>query len=329
MNDAQVEAQREALLPRRLVMLARLLCAAYLVTNALLVLVRLTGLDAGSPLAVPIATLPCFAIVTAVLLPLLMAARARQLVVVATVLVGAQAILLGPRFIPREASVPEGGTKLRVLTCNTGRGQVDPAALVNLVRTQKVDVLALQELTGAGISALDAAGLNTLMPHRELHPESDSSLYSRLPLSNGHLIERPTTWQQTAADLTVGSRTVHIVVVHTSDPVDNVRWWNRDMLELRGLAREGGRDTLMLGDFNATLDHSPLRALLDGGGLSDVHLELGRGWAPTWPVHEQLPPFVQLDHVLHGRGIVGVGAWEHTVPGTDHRAVLAELVLMG
>jgi len=329
MDDAQVEEQRLALLPRRVVVPARLCCAAYLVCDALLVLVRLAGLDAGSLLAVPIALLPCFAAVTALLLPALMAARARQLAIVATVLVGAQAILLGPRFVPREASVPEGGTRLRVLTCNTHHGQVDPASLVALARSRKVDVLALQELTGAGISALDAAGLNTLMPHRELHPESDSSLYSRLPLSGGHLVERSTTWQQTAADLTVGGRTVHVVVVHTFDPVDNVHWWNRDMLELRGIARESGQDTVMLGDFNATLDHSPLRALLDGGGLSDVHTELGRGWAPTWPVDHRLPPFVQLDHVLHGKGLAGTGAWEHTLPGTDHRAVLADLVVMG
>ncbi|MEU0188040.1 endonuclease/exonuclease/phosphatase family protein [Streptomyces sp. NPDC006207] len=88
------------------------------------------------------------------------------------------------------------------------------------------------------------------------------------------------------------------------------------------------RTAYFLGDFNASLDHSPMRKLL-AAGLTDTQAELGQGLARTWPVGRALvPPLIQLDHVLHGSGLVGVSAGERTVPGTDHRAVVAELALL-
>jgi endonuclease/exonuclease/phosphatase (EEP) superfamily protein YafD len=84
---------------------------------------------------------------------------------------------------------------------------------------------------------------------------------------------------------------------------------------------------VLLGDFNATVDQAPLRALL-AAGLTDAHEELGRGWAATWPTNHRLPPLLQLDHVLHSSGLVAVAASEYTLLGTDHRAVVAELALL-
>ena len=88
---------------------------------------------------------------------------------------------------------------------------------------------------------------------------------------------------------------------------------------------------MLLGDFNATLDHGPLRRLLRTG-YRDAAAVRGRGLAPTWPFRRQpllLPvvPWVTLDHVLADRriGIGDVGT--RVVPGSDHRAVFAELLL--
>ncbi|GAA3014092.1 hypothetical protein GCM10020229_26670 [Kitasatospora albolonga] len=89
---------------------------------------------------------------------------------------------------------------------------------------------------------------------------------------------------------------------------------------------------MMLGDFNATLDHAPMRELL-GVGLADTHEQLGKGLVPTWPedYHDLpgLPPVIQIDHVLHGEALRPVAVSEHTLKGTDHRAVVAELALTG
>ncbi|MEV0460229.1 endonuclease/exonuclease/phosphatase family protein [Catellatospora methionotrophica] len=304
---------------------------AVLAVPSALLLVRLTGLDAGTPLAVPIVLLPYSAVLSVLLLAAVLAVaalRTRWAVAVCAVLAVAHLVLLTPRFTPDGSQVPAQAAQLRVATVNADVGAADPAALVRLVRAERLDVLAVQQLPPAGVAALTAAGLDTLLPYHELRPEWDASIYSRFPLNRGGALAADTAWPQTTAELTVGTRTVRLVAVHTYYPVGDPQRWTRDMAALASAARDSGPDTVFLGDFNATLDHAPMRDLL-AAGLTDTHDELGRGWARTWPVGMNLlPPLVQLDHVLHGPGLAGVSAGERTVPGTDHRAVVAVLALL-
>jgi endonuclease/exonuclease/phosphatase (EEP) superfamily protein YafD len=83
----------------------------------------------------------------------------------------------------------------------------------------------------------------------------------------------------------------------------------------------------MAGDYNATYGHAPFRRLL-AVGLRDAHIEAGRGLATTWPVNNLLlPPLFRLDHVLVSREFEVLAAREGRGPGTDHRPVVADLVL--
>lgn len=313
-------------LRRRPLAILRLACAIGLALMALLALVRLTGLDSGTMLALPIAVLPQAALGTVVLALLLLMLNRRRLALIALALLIAQVAWLAPRFVPDNPGDAPGPQRLRVGTCNSHAGGVDPKALVELARAQRLDVLAVEELTAEGVRALDEAGMGELMPYRELHPEVDSSIYSRLPLAQAGLLNRGTTWPQVTAEVSVGARTVRLVAVHTYFPPGGTGRWANDLAALTTEARDAGKDVVMLGDFNATLDHKPMRALL-AAGLIDTHAELGRGWAPTWPVGGIVPPLAQLDHVLHGTGLAAVQVGEHTLPGTDHRAVVAELAL--
>ncbi|WP_443706208.1 endonuclease/exonuclease/phosphatase family protein [Qaidamihabitans albus] len=302
-----------------------IVCGLALAGVAALGMVRLAGLDAGTFLAVPVAGLPFAAVGTVVLLCVSLGLRSRALALAAAVLLVAQFAWLVPRFVPDATDVPADAPRLRVGTSNAFVGRVDARALVEFARSQRLDVLAVQELTHGGVRALDEAGMAELMPYRELHPEVDSSIYARRPLSGGGLLDRPTTWPQAVAEIAVGGRAVRVVAVHTYYPAGDPDRWERDLAALRA---EAGRDVILLGDFNATLDHAPLRDLLDAG-LTDSHAELGRGWAPTWPAGRDIvPPLIQLDHVLHGAGLAAVSASEHALPGTDHHAVVAELALL-
>ncbi|MFD5627587.1 endonuclease/exonuclease/phosphatase family protein [Streptomyces sp. NPDC127072] len=306
-------------------------CGVALAPSAVLLVVRLTGLDAGTPFAVPMVLFPYSAVVSVLVLGVVAAVpalRSRWTVPVVAALAVVQVGLLVPRFVPENRDVPPGSPQLRVATLNTDVGGADPRAVLELVRTERIDVLALEQLPPGGVAALDKAGLGALMPYRELHPEYDSSIYSRRPLSHGGTTDSDTAWPQTTAEITLGGRTVELVAVHTYYPLGDADRWTRDMTSLASLARRGGPDTVFLGDFNASLDHAPMRRLLSAG-LTDIHAELGRGWVRTWPVgHALVPPMVQLDHVLHGSGLAGVSVSERTVPGTDHRAVVAELALL-
>ncbi|WP_282106561.1 MULTISPECIES: endonuclease/exonuclease/phosphatase family protein [unclassified Crossiella] len=286
----------------------------------LLVVVRVTGLDDGNVLALPMAGLPLVAVGTVVVAVVLGVLRLRA-AWLAAVLALMQVVVIVPRFVATGGEA--GPVRLRVGTVNSLVGQVDARALVELVRTQRLDVLAVQELPAAGVRALAAAGIDSVLPHQELRPEADTSLYSRLPLSGGGLLAAPTEWPQTVARAEVGGRSIQFVGVHTFWPVGDPVRWARDLDSLRSVA---GRDVVMLGDFNATLDHASFRGLLSAG-MVDTHAELGRGWAPTWPADGWVPPVVELDHVLHGAGLTGVSVAEHSLGGTDHRMVVAELAL--
>jgi endonuclease/exonuclease/phosphatase (EEP) superfamily protein YafD len=82
----------------------------------------------------------------------------------------------------------------------------------------------------------------------------------------------------------------------------------------------------MAGDFNATLDHELMRRVIDTG-YEDAAAVVGAGLHTTWPAGRSFPPAVAIDHVLADKR-VGVRAVSvHPVPGTDHRALFAELVL--
>ena len=88
---------------------------------------------------------------------------------------------------------------------------------------------------------------------------------------------------------------------------------------------EGPRG-LLIGDFNATLDHDALRDLLDEG-YRDAGEVVGEGLTPTWKAGSVIPPPVTIDHVLVDERM-GISEYEvHDLPGSDHEALSATLFL--
>lgn len=88
-----------------------------------------------------------------------------------------------PLFLADRA--PSTGPSIVMLTANLRLGQADPVALVNLVRTHHVDVLATQELTPAERTALGRAGLDETLPYSVVDARDGADgvgLWSSLPL---------------------------------------------------------------------------------------------------------------------------------------------------
>lgn len=299
--------------------------------------VRWSGLDAVTPLAQLVSYTPYAA--AAAVLPVLLAGVLRRwcaLAVGLAVLV-ALAVAVLPRAMPadRGRGVPDGAA-LRVLTVNLLYGEASAVAVVDLVRREHVDVLTTQELTSEGIAELDAAGLVTLLPHRvlRLRPEGGGSgVYARLQLADRGGLGRATTFEMAVAGLTYANRQIEVVAVHPMSPLPGgaVASWRRDLGLLPG-PDPGDGLRLLVGDFNATLDHGALRRLLRRGYL-DAADEVGAGLTPTWPSGRATalaafdPPPVTIDHVLVERGVAVAAVRVHDVPGSDHRAVLADLRL--
>lgn len=291
-------------------------------------LVRTLGLDGGYPLVPMIAFTP-YAAATAVL-PLAVALLAREWVVAAVAAVALAALLVAvaPRALG-EGQPAADGQRLVVMTANLRFGEADAAGVLALAREHAVDVLSLQELTRGAVQRLDAAGARELLPGRALAPRrraAGTGLMARRPL---RLLVEPIAAgrAQLRAGLALpGGEEVRVVAVHPFPPVSRTseRAW-RDVLRALPDARDGARRHVLLGDFNATLDHSELRRVLDRGYV-DAADATGQGLRPTWPVGQTYPPLT-LDHVLVERSVVVGSVSVHRLAGSDHRAVIAELVL--
>ena len=83
---------------------------------------------------------------------------------------------------------------------------------------------------------------------------------------------------------------------------------------------------VLAGDFNATLDHAALRAVVRRG-YADAAWRAGRALAWTWRPLRLPFPRLGLDHVLVDPRIAVRAVELVRVRGSDHRAVVADLVL--
>jgi endonuclease/exonuclease/phosphatase family metal-dependent hydrolase len=216
-----------------------------------------------------------------------------------------------------------------VLSVNMHFGAGSPEALAALVRRSSADVLSVQELTPGLARRLEAAGLGELMPDQILQPGGPAGgigLYSRLPLTTVPATGRRMNPLVLAGLAVEGAPAVEVAAVHPPPPVRRSMPAWRDDLRALPPALPDGPLRILAGDFNATLDHVELRRVINTG-YEDAAAQAGAGLQGTWPEGRRFPPPVAIDHVLVDARC-GVRAFSvHTVPGTDHRAVLAELVL--
>lgn len=229
------------------------------------------------------------------------------------------------------------GPVLRVLTVNLLVGDADPDAVVELARRTRADLVSAQELTPAAVAALKAAGLDALLPYRVLESRpgpAGTGLYARYPLRSRGVVRGrgPGGFAMSRAELVPPARsvpaaqaTVEVVAVHPRPPFTPARaqQWERD---LRALPLPAARPVrILVGDFNATLDHARMRALLDSG-YRDAAAAAGQGLVPTFGGSLTRPP-ITIDHVLVDSRVAVRAVTVLPLPGSDHRAVAATVRL--
>jgi len=314
---------------------ARTLVAAALAAPVVgYALLRGLALDRVSPLVAAVAFTPYALALGPVAVLGALVLRRRAVAVVAFVASVVLAVCVAPRALDGPAPPPiVDGIPYTVVSANLLFGRADPAAVVSLVRRSRADAVALVELTPAALARLDRAGLAELLPHRVTllgrpYGNNGSALLSRRPIVPVRGASRPGGNAQPAAvvELPGGRGRVRLQAVHPVPPIlpGDVRSWERD---LRVLPSAGSDPALsvLLGDFNATLDHRELQALL-ARGYVDAADAVGAGLRPTWPVMRRRPP-ITIDHVLVDRRAAVRSYSVHRLPGTDHRALVVRLVL--
>jgi endonuclease/exonuclease/phosphatase (EEP) superfamily protein YafD len=288
-------------------------------------LARVTGLERGS-IASQLMTATPYAAAGS-MVPLLIAAVGRKRAATAVALLTTAAF--GFSVLPRALGTADAtaGRPFKVLTINMFFGRADPQAIMDLVRRFNPDVLNTQELTPSGAEGLEAAGLAGVMPYQVLETDwsaSGSGLWSKHPLKPIYNVIPPLGHNMPAAMISLpGGKPVEFVDVHTYPPLGpQVTDWAKALDAFP--AASGDTVRILAGDFNASLDHAPMRRLL-GRGYKDAADQVGAGLIPTWPANKRVPPIITIDHVLVDERVGVKEVSVHTVPDTDHRAVFVEL----
>jgi endonuclease/exonuclease/phosphatase family metal-dependent hydrolase len=300
--------------------------------GAVWTVIRMVGLRGGWPFIPLLAFTPY--VVPATLVPVAAALVMRQWWVAGVA--AAITLVLASLVVPRGFGSPDpanaaSGPALRVLTLNMKVGGADPDEIVKLVRDNKVGLLALQEFTPRGRQQLESRGLLDLLPNSSTHAllePGGSALYSRYPLTDTGYRPLPGDFGQAYATVNVAEAPPLLVEsVHPCAPVQSssLPCW-RQGLAMEPRADPAGPVRLLLGDFNSTLDHAPLQALLRSG-YRDAAATLGDGFAGTWPYDGTRLPKVTIDHVLADPRIAIRALSAHQVRDTDHRGLYAELRL--
>jgi endonuclease/exonuclease/phosphatase (EEP) superfamily protein YafD len=236
--------------------------------------------------------------------------------------------LLVPSYAGSHAS---GKPDLVVMTSNLRLGQADMGTVGRVALAQRVDVLVLEEVTAGEAASMQ--GLHGRFRYSAGLPATGAfgtMVFSRYPLS---AVERlpvsKGTWQMRVA----APKPFWLVAVHTAQPLTSAPTWRADHAALDAAVHDLRAPVVLAGDFNATLDHRPMRRLLDQG-FSDAARQANSGWQPTWPgagdADGALPfglRLMTLDHVMTTSQFSAISTTTYSIPRSDHRALVARLAV--
>lgn len=266
--------------------------------------------------------------VTPLALVILLWSRRWVLSALAAGLTAATVAVQAPLYVAAKVDGPS--VAVRVMTVNMLYGRADAVA-ITAIANDRADVLLVQELTPDATRRLKTAGIEEKFSHHRLEPRkmaAGAGVYSRFPMPATALVGGLERVMVTARLRVKGVKTDPTVAsVHLASPwPQEIDGWHRDLDEFPSVLDEitAGSDEgsiVVGGDFNSTVDMRPFRRLLTGG-YRDASEQAGAGRQFTFPSNRRVPPFMGLDHVLT-RNATAVSTETVTVPGTDHRALLA------
>lgn len=233
---------------------------------------------------------------------------------------------------------------LRVMTWNAYFRNQDSAALSAAAASEQPDIIAIQEL-GAPLAEAIGRDLRERYPYQELHPAkipAGMAILSRYPL----LTAMPPDFNEST-----GCNCQIVTIDVAGQPVTLINahpWPAKSFLTGGGLLEfdtaiqdrifdqiivrieQVETSLLLMGDLNTMPIQANYRRL--SNLLHDAYLASGTGPAATFPVSRTgnswlTQPLIRLDYIFYDDAWQAQRSWVGTIAGSDHRYVMAELVL--
>ena len=218
---------------------------------------------------------------------------------------------------------------IRLMTANLLHGGTVPSDFEELLDRFDPDVVVTQELGQACAEALEAR-----YPNHRLRPADNfkgRGIATRLGARFGD-VPMPAR-DGTEARLIVDGGEWSLVGVHLLNPIE-FPWWSSvrgrsgQLAAIREwLGRVAVGPVLVVGDFNASPRWPAYRQM--AGMLDDLPAafaeQRGARSERTWAWRPGWPRMLRIDHVF-GRGVEAVSVSVARIEGSDHYAVVADLV---
>ncbi|MCB0109116.1 MAG: endonuclease/exonuclease/phosphatase family protein [Caldilineaceae bacterium] len=266
-------------------------------------------------------------------------------------------LLMNTGFVASAGLLPAGGTTtpttlqgtpLRFMSWNSLFLNKDVESFNSALVKLQPDVIAIQEIGSVLVDEL-AANWQETYPYMELYPTGTPAgmgIVSRYPFRT---TTRPDFDEQTGCNcqivtIDLQGKTITLINAHPWPPEIEFtvpHHWsnllalntvNQDPIFDQLLARIHAVDgpLLVAGDLN-TMPFQPnvqrLQAI-----LVDTFVEAGSGLGYTFPADGKaynLPsiPFMRIDYIFHSADWYATATHVDAIPGSDHRYVIADLVL--
>lgn len=237
-----------------------------------------------------------------------------------------------------------GDVVVRVMTWNAYFRNQNGAAFFAAVAKEQPDLIAIQEV-GAPLAEAISTELAAAYPFQVRYPAkipAGLALLSRYPFLS---TTPPDFTEATGCNchlvtLDIAGQPVTIINAHpwparsvlTGGKLLEFNTETQDRIFAQILARvEGATGPLLLtGDLNTMPIQANYRRL--SALLQDAYADSGTGAAATFPINRTgdswFPqPVIRIDYIFHNAAWQAQRSWVGTIAGSDHRYVMAELVL--
>lgn len=225
------------------------------------------------------------------------------------------------------ATPPPSGTPVSIATtnlrCNGDGGKDLAAALPDI----DVDILVVQGGYESQIEQLRPAGtdgpFSAFYDPIDDHPECGTFVFSTLPVAVVPSVDSVSP----VLRVDLGDQELLVFPIDMPTPSKGLAAWVEGFSDLeRGFSAES-RPLVAAGDFNAVLEHQPMRQLLASSSLRDAARDSGSGWQPTFRLTPWTPPVTSIDHVLVSDSVAVRTVRAVRVQGQNHELVVANLSL--
>jgi endonuclease/exonuclease/phosphatase (EEP) superfamily protein YafD len=229
------------------------------------------------------------------------------------------------------APAARGTARIRLFDANVAQNNFDLRSIAKEIAAEQPDLIALEELTPAGLSSLSRTGVLHGYRWQIIRSATGArgmALWSRWPANSLH------AWMNLNGQYEIdgwirppGARSVRVNVIHVYAPVgsDQPTLWREQLDAVKSHLQAERGPLIVAGDFNATADVKPFNAIL-GLHLSDTAVQSGQGWRMTWPRDQSwVIPYLRIDHVLISNGLTVTSFHLGNGHGSDHHPLVVTL----